>query len=327
MFVLKNRTMKHIYFFSVTLMLFCNAVLGQLSNGLKAHYNFTTNTVDSSGFGNHGTIVGAPSYTTDRNGNSDCAMQFNGVDSSYISVGFSEDFNVQPDSAFSISLWYKGATVDGGDYEGMFKKNTNQGGGSPLDTDYHLGLHDLNAPSTGSKKGSLFSSRFAQKIFFGDSSWHHVVATYEDAIWTMRIDSSYYEVDTTKTNPIYTSTGSVFLGQSFGGKLDDVRFYNRKLTVNEVGELYRLPCKCHKIVTGIVNVDKSGSIYPNPTDEILNLNNVAIGANYELSDIEGKIVKVGLISSSATLNVSSLSRGVYFLRILKSNKVFRFIKK
>jgi hypothetical protein len=317
--------MKHIYFLSVALVLICNVVLGQLSNGLKAHYNFTENTIDSSGYTNHGTTVGNPVYTADRSGNVKCAVKFSGHSSEYISVNYSNDFNIQPDSAFSISLWYQGGTADVGDFEGLFKKNNNEGEASPSNTDYHVGLYDLNTPVAGSKYSGLFNSSFQYVLLSGDTSWHHIVLTYQDTIWTQYIDSSYFETDVTKKYPIYTSTGNIVLGQSFGGKLDDVRFYDRKLSLLEVGELYRLPCECHKTVTSIESVRTSALLYPNPTQGILVLNNIAERALYELSDMGGKTIKSGTVSSSK-IDVSFLSPGIYFLRFPSENLIFRFVK-
>ncbi len=33
-------------------------------------------------------------------------------------------------------------------------------------------------------------------------------------------------------------------GESYGTKLDDIRFYNRAITVEEIAELYQLPSSC-----------------------------------------------------------------------------------
>ena len=72
-----------------------------LQKGLVAYYPFNENANDESGNGNNGTIHGA-SLTTDRNGNSESAYQFDGIND-YISN--SNGLKYLVNNTYSISLW------------------------------------------------------------------------------------------------------------------------------------------------------------------------------------------------------------------------------
>ena len=61
------------------------------------------------------------------------------------------------------------------------------------------------------------------------------------------------------------------------------------------------------------------NIFPNPTNGVIYLPKEFINNNYEVSDMNGKILITGKINDSRTLNFD-LERGVYFLRLTGNNK-------
>ena len=65
-------------------------------------------------------------------------------------------------------------------------------------------------------------------------------------------------------------------------------------------------------------------IYPNPVNNILNIENIT-NSNYQIYDILGKTVLNGI---SNQINVSSLEKGVYFLKVTLEEKIItqKFIK-
>ena len=68
------------------------------------------------------------------------------------------------------------------------------------------------------------------------------------------------------------------------------------------------------------------NIYPNPVKEIIYLSNIT-GTEYEIFDILGKSITKGKINESQ-INVNSLSKGIYILKVKKEEKIFnqKFIK-
>jgi hypothetical protein len=89
------------------------------------------------------------------------------------------------------------------------------------------------------------------------------------------------------------------------------------------------------IITSIndLAIDLKAQVYPNPTTDQLIL---SIGSNevknlrYVLVDLQGKVLKSDrIINLNSTLDMSKLSNGAYFLRVLSNNKqvkAFQIIK-
>jgi hypothetical protein len=75
-----------------------------------------------------------------------------------------------------------------------------------------------------------------------DSDWRHLVATYGNGTLRIYVDGV---LRGSSAIPINTGSGQVRVGVGveagnyFSGSLDDVRIYNRALSVDEVSELYR----------------------------------------------------------------------------------------
>ena len=61
------------------------------------------------------------------------------------------------------------------------------------------------------------------------------------------------------------------------------------------------------------------NIYPNPTNGKIYLPEIFVNNNYEVLDINGKILTTGKINQARILNFD-LEKGVYFLKIIESNK-------
>lgn len=61
------------------------------------------------------------------------------------------------------------------------------------------------------------------------------------------------------------------------------------------------------------------NIYPNPTNGIIYLPENFVNNNYEVLDLNGKILTTGKINQTRILNFD-LEKGVYFLKIIGSNK-------
>jgi hypothetical protein len=101
------------------------------SNGLVGYWPFNGNANDESGNGNNGTVNGA-TFTTDRNGNANCASSFNGI-SDYVSVNLNSISNTFPEtSEYTKNAWVKTADLNGpivsfsgdGGYESLLNVGT-----------------------------------------------------------------------------------------------------------------------------------------------------------------------------------------------------------
>jgi hypothetical protein len=162
----KNLFLIFISFFSL-----CNS---QINNGLKAFYPFNGNASDNSGGNHNGQIVGNLNLTDDRFGIPNSAYQFPGNSTNYIAINYASDFNIATSESFSISLWYKGGSSSGGDFEILFGKENPQLNYKPYD--YYLGLYDGNRVLCGGNGYEVLWSTITPPG--PDPNWHHVVFIY-----------------------------------------------------------------------------------------------------------------------------------------------------
>lgn len=208
-----------------------------LNDGLVARYDFSGNAMDSSGYGNDGTVVGA-SLTSDRFGNPDSAYAFNGIDN-YIQIPESSAFD---SPAFSISLWFRATAYP--DQAGMLiSKGQNN-------FEIHTGS-EVTGPT-----GMKFLPRF---VAFGvPTDWSSPTDSYSIGNWT-HVTGIYdpgnaiqFYIDGVAVpliGPIATPSAPDNLVDArigmrtdntlaFQGAIDDVRIYDRVLTADEVGQLF-----------------------------------------------------------------------------------------
>ena len=182
-------------------------------------------------------------YVSDRNGNSTCAISFDGTQSFSLPVT-SQNQLVQGDS-FSISLWFKMQNNDPSDLELFFRKPGNATVG------FQLGVHDLNSPVFFDNLGvSLWDDDWNQEIdiVWDNSDWHHLIVTV-DSNNTVRLyrDGVLKNIEENSNLSIGSDAASQYiLGEGFIGYLDDLRVYKRWLSPNEVSELYNLSGDCYQ---------------------------------------------------------------------------------
>ena len=64
-------------------------------------------------------------------------------------------------------------------------------------------------------------------------------------------------------------------------------------------------------------------LYPNPTQELINISGISMGSKFVIYDISGKVVSNGILQTNS-INLSSLNAGIYIVE-MKSQKI-RVIK-
>lgn len=222
--------------------------------GLTAYWSFNEGVAniahDFSGNGNNGTLTNSPTWSTGRLGK---ALAFDGGDD-YIQI---------PDAVFgnyptsgntssydrTFSVWFK--TTTGGVILG-------QTDGAAPNTTPSAYVPVLYIANSGTAYGSMFwhNSTTNQNVSssgYNDGKWHHLVNTYASGgLESLYIDGSLVDSQT-QDQYGYTGDYSYFLGTGFGntwagltnaynyfnGSLDEMRVYNRSLSLAEVTTLYR----------------------------------------------------------------------------------------
>jgi fibronectin type 3 domain-containing protein len=214
---------------------------------LRALYAFESNAQDSSGSGNHGTAT-AVSYVVGKV--SLQAAQFNGT-SSYVSIPRS----VQDD--FTVAMWVKTTDTAGGagaqwwSGKGLVDGEVG-GGGADWGTAIVNGKFVLGIGSSGG------DSTFASSVNINDGNWHHVAATRNNTSGAVAV---YVDAILRGTGTGATGSrtfmpslriGSLQTGNNFfSGTLDDVRLYDRILSVGEIAALVAPPAAPTNLIATI----------------------------------------------------------------------------
>lgn len=305
--------MKKLLYTAATYLLlsFSMQAHAQITNNLQAYYPFGGNAQDQSGNGNNGQVTGNVSLTQDRFGITGCAYAFDGTAGSYISIPSSPSF-AYPGGAFSVSLWYKGATTAQGDAECLF--GANNGSTIAGNYAYWLGLYDLN-------KATFYSSWEPDNLV-NTAIWNHLVGIYDNGDYILYKNGVL--IDSTHSNLLNTGNNMMIIGRGFAGAIDDVRFYNRKINANEIGQLYALQSSCSPTTIPEQQVFRI-NLYPNPIRQDLTIecSTPLTEATVTIYNILGQLVKQQAIKGSllTTIDFSDKAPGSYIIKVQEGNKV------
>jgi len=231
-----NLTSKCLQMFSfgVWQNVFCatnpNIIESILTNGLVAYYPFNGNVGDSSGNGNHGTVVGA-TLTNDRIGNPNSCYSFDGINNE-ITIDNNSLFTF---TNFSISCWVL-KSPNSIYMPGIISKCTSLNSGWYLIT---------NTPRIDSltfggalSNGNYFNA-FGPKLI--NDLWYHIACVYSNGLQKLYVNGVLVSLDT-NAGPLYNNSEKIRIGFKNGdghwkGKIDDVRLYNRILSDQEIAYL------------------------------------------------------------------------------------------
>lgn len=285
----------------------------QLNVGLKAQWTFSGGTGDASGNGHDGTIVGTVTPATDRAGNAGCAFAFPG-DSSRIDIPFHTDFDIAPAGEFTMSLWYQGGSPSGSDLEWIFRKRNFPG--FYHSWNYGLSLYDVNRGLYfGGDDGQLWSSVIP---VIPDPQWHNLVGIYSNGTHQLWLDNALVASDLSQSVFLTQSDQGISIGETFTGSIDDIRFYDRALSVNEVALLFAEASSCATVIQEPIAF--AISITPNPASDVITIRaSETLPMNMralELTDATGRLVRrASMRASGGEVDVRELPNGLYFLRM------------
>ncbi len=289
------------------------------STGPILYFPFNGNSDDESGNGNHGTVMGAV-LTEDRFGTANSAYMFNGTDNHI-------DYPVlwaAPPTALSLSAWLMASSEN----EGKIIYHGDRG-------EFQL----LAIGDTAEAAVHLTSGWFFTVTEITPGDWHFLTAVWEkgnqlvlyldnepvDTIGVPNKDLIDSGPDYPPSVGSYRQTG----GYYFGGVIDEVRVYDRALSIDEIDSFYN---------EGNTSVEESGSestesytlyrSYPNPFNPTTSIRwHTAAGTwnTLEIYDMLGNKVEtiVDEYKPAGTYEVkfagSHLASGVYLCR-LKAGK-------
>jgi hypothetical protein len=226
------------------------------TSGLVSWWPFTSNALDSSGNGNHGSVIGAK-LTSDRFGKANSAYFFDytkwspGSGGDQIYVPYNSMFNT---SNISVSAWaYRNSAGYSG--QGMTIINRFQYGySSPNGQTWSMNTQPTFEIVTGvaSAWGSSLSSTQPSIGISGPKldilKWKHLVFTFDgiflkqycDGIIVDSVASSGLKINTAGNSGLSIGVSDQANGHwsPFDGKIDDIGIWNRALSACEISKLY-----------------------------------------------------------------------------------------
>ncbi len=224
---------KAIFTISLLIICLCNAN-GQIpADSLVGYWPFNGNANDESGYGNNGIVTGA-TLTTDRFGNPNKAYRFDGND--LISISHSATLNML--DSLSFSVWVKPQTLAG--TRMIFGKSN-----YTTRTNYLL-----RVKPNGYIQWEYDGYTDTDSVPLELNTWHHIVvtATGPGLIKRVYIDNQLIKETITSSGPFGQITDPFTIGYAsygaeyFIGAIDDIRMYNKVLSINEIGSLFNESC-------------------------------------------------------------------------------------
>jgi hypothetical protein len=205
---------------------------------MKAYYNFDGN-ADECVSGIDGTLINAPSLTTDKHGNSNRAYSFDGVDD-----GINLGTTLAITGELTYSAWIK--TSDPGAIVGKYDNGANKR--SSMLYMAGNGRAQMYTSLTGTAGGTVTAT---SPLSYDDNQWHHFVGTYKPSTYVRIYVDGDLKTENTSSVPsalwnvspedsligMYTNNGNP--EGLFGGIITDVTVWTRALSGAEVEELYQ----------------------------------------------------------------------------------------
>ena len=220
------------------IFLFCGIVNDEINDGLVAYYPFNGNANDESGRGNNGLVYGV-TLTNDRNGNANGAYNFNGVSDHVIRIHSNDSLNFGT-LDFSMSVWIK---PNSSDYSQIIGKDSHAG--NTIYSGYFLRYQAgkiisfcvRNAPSSQTCLDSPNPLQY---------NWTHIVGVRKSNVLYIYVNGVFDSSLPEPTASNVSNTVDFKIGRfdeytqpSFRGDIDEIRIYNRALSVSEVQQLYQ----------------------------------------------------------------------------------------
>jgi hypothetical protein len=213
-----------------------------------------TSTLDKSGNGNNGTLVGGGAIAWTTSGKIGNALAFNVAASdggAYVDIPASKTSSLDVTSSFSVTAWIyaTSAPVDDAAIVSNLLYSTTTPGGFQLDTTIDKGPRALGFKlSNPADAGGLIFARYGATVF-KLQQWYFVAGVYDATALTLHVyvDGKLDDgpLAGTVQSALPKSTLDVHIGHrpsstlsNFSGTIDEVRVYPRALSDLDIAALY-----------------------------------------------------------------------------------------
>ena len=171
------------------------------------------------------------------------ALSFSASSSQFISIADSDSIDFDTNDDFAISLWIKMPAIQsdtGMNQNGIIEK---------MDGSYPYVINIAN--QTHGSNGSIIAARYDGAMVpavisttaCNDDAWHHVLFMKNSSTLGIYIDGTLEDTSADNTTSPTTNDAPLWVGKRqaaatyLDGILDDLRIYNRALTVTEINNL------------------------------------------------------------------------------------------
>jgi uncharacterized protein YgiM (DUF1202 family) len=220
-------------------------VLGATTEGLIAHYNFDGNANDATGNGNNGTAINGPTYVAGKIGQAlNANVGYNGSASTGSFIELPAGSAQAGSGNITVAAWtyYQGT--------GSGVVIATQGSGGAGQIGYSLAYSNATQAYFRVDNNLISKAASSQTISPG---WHHIVGTFvQGSTVSLYIDGVLAQTQTSGvpsgnirglTPPRIGDIAQFNAGDArvwipFKGLIDDVRVYNRALSLSEIQDLY-----------------------------------------------------------------------------------------
>lgn len=300
-------------------------------NGLIGYWPFNGNANDESGNGHNGLLQsgsnGTINFVSDKFGNVNSAIKFSSNPTwnslgPYIEIPNSQNLLVNSD--FTVTYTIKGSE------QNSVGEIINKGGdNSPSLFIARIAYGNLENFITGSGNCNISG--------FPIGSWQTISITYSNSLLSLYLNGIFQQ--STFSSSMQSSLSQYYFGAQlsggsngsfypFQGIMDDISFYSRVLTPQEITGLYTATLN-----TSAVTQNNDVSIYPNPANDHItidfgNLGNVS-GYQIKVVNMLGQEVFNGAMKAQKyILPTNSWSgTGVYFVKIYDASNNLLHTKK
>jgi hypothetical protein len=311
------------------------------TNGLVGWWPFNGNANDESGNGNNGTVNGA-TLTTDRFGNTGKAYSFDGVDD-FIKIPSSSTLdNI---NLATFNFWMKSSQLTNAQ---LFKKGDSQSISNAEQISSQININNQNQSGFATKfnsnceSGAGWVNNYSNEIIV-NNYWYMITGVIKN-------DSTLYYINGSLISSILTPNstmdicngGPINLGRNwdndpdqYNGILDDLGFWNRALTQQEITDLYNANI-CYEYVTVtdtlVINTGITGynpitylntlKIWPNPSNDHITIDagdlTTMNGYSIKIEDAQGQQVFQNAVNQQQFyIDITSWGgNGLYFVRII-----------
>ena len=290
-----------------------------LPNGLVAYFPLNNNTDDLSSLQINGTNHNAiPTQFGNRN-----YFYFNGSNA-YIYAGY-DDRNIT--NEISVSVWVKTNSNNLQWIVGHYDHTVDRG--------FQVVMNNGHVQLRGRDSSNTFYI-LEDSDTINDDNWHHIVGLFDKNHWTLIVDCQIKNyLTTTGYNPSYYVNSQPFSISKypelnngydplhFSGGIDEVRVYNRILSLCEICEIHQegLFEGDPNIIENFRDDNVNVNVFPNPTkNKVTILYDVNRPVSLIVYDINGKFILNRTFTKSIDIDTANLAKGTYLVKIIDKDK-------